>query len=146
MAVARPAEDARSRPGSRLSKITGWPLWSLAEPLRSYVIGTTAIAVALTATAVISTTWRINQLLIFAGILVCGIVAIEATRSVREVHGTVARDLQSVWYLTAAITLPPAYAMLAPIPMAAYRLWRGQRGRVPKRVVSNAASSLAYCA
>jgi diguanylate cyclase (GGDEF)-like protein len=144
MAVARPAEDARSRLGSRLSKITGWPLWSLAEPLRSYVIGTTAIAVALTTTAVISTTWRINQLLIFAGILVCGIVAIEATRSVREVHGTVARDLQSVWYLTAAITLPPAYAMLAPIPMAAYRLWRVQRGLVYKRVFSNATISLAY--
>jgi diguanylate cyclase (GGDEF)-like protein len=144
MAVARPAKDARSRPGSRLSKITGWPLWSLAEPLRSYVIGTTALAVALTATAVISTKWQVNQLLIFAGILVCGIVAIEATRSVREVHGTVARDLQSVWYLTAAITLPPAYAMLAPIPMAAYRLWRVQRGLVYKRVFSNATISLAY--
>jgi diguanylate cyclase (GGDEF)-like protein len=144
MAVARPAEDARSRLGSRLSKITGWPLWSLAEPLRGYVIGTTALAVALTVTAVISTTWRLSQLLIFAGILVCGVVAIEATRGVREVHGTVARDLQSVWYLTAAITLPPAYAMLAPIPMAAYRLWRVQRGLVYKRVFSNATISLAY--
>jgi diguanylate cyclase (GGDEF)-like protein len=138
MAVARPAKDARSRPGSGLSKITGWPLWSLAEPLRSYVIGTTALAVALTAIAIISTSWQIGQLLIFAGILVCGIVAIEATRSVREVHGTVGRDLQSVWYLTAAITLPPAYAMLAPVPMAAYRLWRVQSGLVYKRVFSNA--------
>jgi diguanylate cyclase (GGDEF)-like protein len=49
-----------------------------------------------------------------------------------------------VWYLTAAITLPPAYAMLAPIPMAAYRLWRVQRGLVYKRVFSNATISLAY--
>ena len=71
--------------------------------------------------------WRLSQLLIFVGLLVCGIVAIEATRSVREVHGTVDRDLQSVWYLAAAITLPPGYAMLAPIPMAAYRLWRVQQ-------------------
>src|SRR5207249_2038472 len=49
-----------------------------------------------------------------------------------------------VWYLTAAIALPPAYAMLAPIPMAAYRLWRVQRGLVYKRVFSKATISLAY--
>jgi diguanylate cyclase (GGDEF)-like protein len=144
MAVARPARDAWRRLWSRLSAITGWPLWSLAEPLRSYVLATTVLAVALTAIAIGAATWQVNHLLIFAGILVCGIVAIEATRSVREVHGTVGRDLQSVWYLTAAITLPPAYAMLAPVPMAAYRLWRVQSGLVYKRVFSNATISLAY--
>jgi diguanylate cyclase (GGDEF)-like protein len=63
---------------------------------------------------------------------------------VREVHGTVGRDLQSVWYLAAAITLPPAYAMLAPIPMAAYRLWRVRSGLAYRRVFSNATISLAY--
>ncbi len=88
--------------------------------------------------------WRPSQLLIFIGLLVCGIVAIEATRGIQEVHGTVARDLQSVWYLAVAITLPPAYALLAPIPMAAYRLLRVRRGMVYKRVFSNATLSLAY--
>ena len=34
-----------------------------------------------------------------------------------------------------AITLPPGYALLAPIPMAAYRLWRVRSGlAVPESV------------
>jgi diguanylate cyclase (GGDEF)-like protein len=126
------------------SQICNWPLWSLAEPLRGYLIGVTALAVALAALATAGQTWHVSQVLIFTGLLVCGIVAIESTRGVREVHGTVGRDLQSVWYLAAAITLPPAYAMLAPVPMAAYRLWRVRSGLVYRRVFSNATISLAY--
>jgi diguanylate cyclase (GGDEF)-like protein len=144
MAVVRPAEDVRERLRSRFSQVVGWPLWSLSEPLRSYLIGTTALAVALSVVAILATPWRLSQFLIFIGLLGCGIFAIEATRGLQEVHGTVSRDLQSVWYLAAAITLPPAYAMLAPIPMAAYRLWRVQSGLVYKRVFSNATISLAY--
>jgi len=126
------------------SQIGKWPVWSLDEPLRGYLIGITALAVALTALATADQAWQLSQVLIFVGLLVCGIVAIESTRGVREVHGTVGRDLQSVWYLAAAITLPPAYAMLAPIPMAAYRLWRVRSGLVYRRVFSNATISLAY--
>jgi diguanylate cyclase (GGDEF)-like protein len=144
MADVRPAEGAWGRLRSRLSRIAEWPLWSLAEPLRSYLIGTTAVAVGLSVYSLLAMSWHLNQVLIFIGLLVCGIVAIEATRGLQEVHGTVARDLQSVWYLAAAITLPPAYAMLAPVPMAAYRLWRGRSSLVYKRVFSNATMSLAY--
>jgi diguanylate cyclase (GGDEF)-like protein len=144
MAVMRPAEDGRGRLRSRLSGVAGWPLWSLSEPLRTYLIGTTTLATGASLVAIANLSWHRSQVLVFVGLLVCGIVAIEATRGVQEVHGTVARDLQSVWYLAAAITLPPAYAMLAPIPMAAYRLWRVQSGLVYKRVFSNATISLAY--
>jgi diguanylate cyclase (GGDEF)-like protein len=144
MAVVRPAEDARRSLRWRLSQVLGWSVWSLPEPLRSYVVGTITATVALLVVAILSTTWKPGQILIFFGLLACGVVAIEATRGLQEVHGTVSRDLQSVWYLAAAITLPPAYAMLAPIPMAAYRLWRVQSGLVYKRVFSNATISLAY--
>lgn len=144
MAVVQPADSARGRLRSRLSEVANWPLWSLSEPLRSYLLGTMGLAVGLSLVSLLNMTWQLRQLLIFIGLLVCGIVAIEATRGVQEVHGTVARDLQSVWYLAAAITLPSAYAMLAPIPMAAYRLWRVQNGLVYKRIFSNATISLAY--
>jgi hypothetical protein len=40
------------------------------------------------------------------------------------VHGTVGRDLLTVWYLAIAVTLPPVYALAAPVPLCAYRLWR----------------------
>jgi hypothetical protein len=49
-----------------------------------------------------------------------------------------------VWYLTIAVTLPPAYAFLAPIPLAAYRQYRAEGGTMYRRVFSNATISLAY--
>jgi diguanylate cyclase (GGDEF)-like protein len=90
------------------------------------------------------TRWRPSDLVIFAGLLACGVIAIESTRTVREVQGTVGRDLQTVWYLAIAITLPPACALLAPLPLTAYRLWRVRRAFVYRRVFSNATISLAY--
>jgi diguanylate cyclase (GGDEF)-like protein len=90
------------------------------------------------------THWTLVDLAVYAGLLVCGVIAIESTRTVREVHGTVGRDLQTVWYLAIAITFPPAYALLAPVPLTAYRLWRVRRGLVFRRVFSNATISLAY--
>ena len=71
-------------------------------------------------------------------------MAIETTRGVSEAQGTVIRDLQTVWYLAIAVTLPPAYALLAPFPLTAYRLWRMRRGFVYRRVFSNATISVAY--
>ncbi len=144
MAVLRLAEHAWGRWRGAVSRVSNWLIWSLPEPLRGYLLGVEALAVAAIVVALMAVAWRPSQLLIFIGLLVCGIVAIEATRGIQEVHGTVARDLQSVWYLAVAITLPPAYALLAPIPMAAYRLLRVRRGMVYKRVFSNATLSLAY--
>jgi diguanylate cyclase (GGDEF)-like protein len=144
MAVLRPAERAWGRCRAGVAHLTGWPLWSIPRPLRAYLLGTDLFTAAIIIFAMVAAQWRPSQLLIFIGLLTCGIVAIEATRTVAEVHGTVARDLQSVWYLAIAIALPPVYAMLAPIPLAGYRLLRVRRGLVYKRVFSNATLSLAY--
>src|ERR1700733_14552809 len=144
MAVLRPVERACDGWGTVMTRVGGWPIWSLSDPLRSFLIGTIGLAAAATTISLMRLSWHPSQFLVFIGLLICGIVAIESTRSVREVHGTVGRDLQSVWYLAIAITLPPAYAFLAPIPMAAYRLWRVRSGLVYRRVFSNATISLAY--
>jgi len=144
MAVLRRAEHAWARWRTALSRVPRWLIWSLNEPLRGYLLGVDALAVGAIVVALMAVAWRPSQLLIFIGLLVCGIVAIEATRGIQEVHGTVARDLQSVWYLAVAITLPPAYALLAPIPLAGYRLMRVRSGLIYKRVFSNATLSLAY--
>jgi diguanylate cyclase (GGDEF)-like protein len=144
MAAARLAREALSRLRATISLIVRWPVWSLSRPLRSYLILITTCAVVAAGVALFDMPWKLTQLLIFLGLLACGISAIESTRGVREVHGTVGRDLQSVWYLAAAITLSPGYAMLAPVPMAAYRLWRVRSGLMHRRVFSNATISLAY--
>jgi diguanylate cyclase (GGDEF)-like protein len=124
--------------------VRGWQVWTLSEPLRGYVVGVTVVALIVISVAIVHTSWQVSEIGLFLGLLACGVIAIESTRMVREVHGTVGRDLQSVWYLAAAIMLPPVYALLAPVPMAAYRLWRVRSGFMYRRVFSNATISLAY--
>src|SRR6185312_12136360 len=136
MAAARLTREALGLLRALPSRVAEWPIWSLSRPLRTYLILVTVCAVAGMVVTLVDMPWRLSQLLIFLGILACGIVAIESTRAVREVHGTVGRDLQSVWYLAAAITLPPGYAMLAPVPLAAWRLWRVRSGLMHRRVFS----------
>jgi diguanylate cyclase (GGDEF)-like protein len=144
MAGLQQAQQACRRLRVRTAKVAEWPIWSLPELLRTYVIGIISVAAILGGIAVLYISWRLPQLLTFAGLLACGIVVIEATHRQREIHGGVNRDLQSVWYLAAAITLPPGYVMLAPIPMTIYRLWRMRSGLLYRRVFSNATLSLAY--
>jgi diguanylate cyclase (GGDEF)-like protein len=131
-----------TRHGAR--SVRTWQVWTLPQPLRAYVLSITTFAVIVASLAAVRTRWRLTDFLIFAGLLACGVIAIESTRSVREVQGTVGRDLQTVWYLAVAITLPPAYALFAPLPLTAYRLWRVRRAFVYRRVFSNATISLAY--
>jgi diguanylate cyclase (GGDEF)-like protein len=124
--------------------VRGWQVWTLPQPLRAYVLSITTSAFIVASFAAMRASWRLSDLVIFAGLVVCGVIAIESTRTVREVQGTVGRDLQTVWYLAIAVTLPPAYAFFAPLPLTAYRLWRVRRAFVYRRVFSNATISLAY--
>jgi diguanylate cyclase (GGDEF)-like protein len=124
--------------------VRAWQVWTLPKPLRAYVLSTTTFAFIVASLGAARTRWLPSDLVIFGGLLACGVIAIESTRKVREVQGTVGRDLQTVWYLAIAITLPPAYALLAPLPLTAYRLWRVRRAFVYRRVFSNATISLAY--
>jgi diguanylate cyclase (GGDEF)-like protein len=121
-----------------------WQVWTLPRPLRAFILGITTFAFIVALLTAARTRWQLSDVVIFVGLLACGVIAIESTRNVREVQGTVGRDLQTVWYLAIAVTLPPAYALLAPLPLTAYRLWRVRRAFVYRRVFSNATISLAY--
>jgi diguanylate cyclase (GGDEF)-like protein len=135
------------RAGARrgVASICRWEIWGLSDPLRGYLLGITSLGVVACCTAAAAfTAWQLPQLLRFAALLACAIVAVEATRTVREIHGALSRDLQTVWYLAIATGLPPAYAFLAPVFLAAYKLWRMPNMIVYRRVFSNATLSLAY--
>jgi diguanylate cyclase (GGDEF)-like protein len=119
-------------------------VWDLPEPLRSYVVAVPVAYVAALTFAGVSTTWRIRSVVVFLALVACGVATTEATRGVREPQGTLARDLQSVWYLAIAITLPPFYALAAPIPLAVHKLWRTRRMLIYRRVFSHAVLGLAY--
>ncbi|HEV2376889.1 MAG TPA: GGDEF domain-containing protein [Streptosporangiaceae bacterium] len=94
--------------------------------------------------AVIRAPVGVRDIATYLSLLGCGVIAIESTRTIKERKGTAGRDMQSVWYLAIAITLPPAYAFFAPIPLMAYHLWRVRRVFAYRRIFSNAAISLAY--
>jgi diguanylate cyclase (GGDEF)-like protein len=125
-------------------RVSQWQVWTLSGVSRTYLLGTIACTVIVACYATVRTPWRTSDLVIFAGLLACGLIAIESARGIKEVQGTVFRDLQTVWYLAIAVNLPPACALLAPVPLTAYRLWRVRRGLIYRRVFSNATISLAY--
>ncbi len=121
-----------------------WQVWALPAPLRGFVLAVTAAAVTATGVATAATRWRLPQLAVFVALLACGVALIESTRTIREVHGSIVRDLQPVWYLAIAVTLPPAYAFLAPLPLLVYKLCRAPGMVAYRRVFSNATISLGY--
>jgi diguanylate cyclase (GGDEF)-like protein len=140
-----PVLGRAARGTSRLMRaLRASQVWELREPLRSYVVGVPVLYVAVLTVAGASTAWRLRSALVFLALVACGIATTEATRAVREPQGTLARDLQSVWYLAIAITLPPFFALAAPIPLAIHKLWRTRRMLIYRRVFSHAAIGLAY--
>jgi diguanylate cyclase (GGDEF)-like protein len=129
---------------SAASGVRQWQVWSVKEPLRDYLMAVPLVAVAVVGIEAAGTTWQVRQELIFAALVACGAIAVEATRTVKEPQGAVARDLQSVWYLAIAVVLPPFYAFAAPIPLTLYKIFRTRPAILHRRVFSNATISLAY--
>jgi len=127
-----------------MSRVRAWQVWSLAEPLRSYVLLVIVLAVAAIPLAIARSPWHPGQLMVFLGLLACAVVAIESTRTVKEIHGALVRDLLPVFYLAIAVILPPAYAAVAPVVLLIYRLRRVPGLVLYRRVFSNATISLAY--
>jgi diguanylate cyclase (GGDEF)-like protein len=124
--------------------IRRWQFWTVSLPLRVYLLGVIAVAIGAAGFALARTHCDSSDLFLGLALLACGIIAIESTRSVRETHGEVVRDLQSVWLLAIAVALPPVFAFLAPIPLTAYKLLRLPGAVAYRRVYSAATVSLAY--
>jgi diguanylate cyclase (GGDEF)-like protein len=144
MAVLRLEGSVADSLHGAVTSIRGWQIWALREPLRGYLLGVIALAAMVIPLAASRVHWTPSRLAVFIALLTCGVVSIESTRAVKEIHGAIVRDLQPVWYLAIAITLPPAYALVAPVPLLAYKLWRTPGLVIYRRVFSNATISLAY--
>src|SRR6266702_4128519 len=130
--------------GRVLQSLRSWQVWDLRGPLRCYVLAVPVVYAGALVFAASTTTWQPRHAFVFLALVACGMAVTEANRSVREPQGTLARDLQSVWYLAIAITLPPWYALAAPIPLAVHKLWRTRRMLIYRRIFSHAAIGLAY--
>src|SRR5215472_8269525 len=126
-----------------LSQVSGGLLRGVTS-IRWYVLSIDALAVFAAGLAVVGTHAQATSSLLGLALLTCGIVAIESSRTVKEAHGELVRDLNSVWLLAIAIALPPVFALLAPWPLMAYKLLRIPRLVIYRRVFSAATLSLAY--
>src|SRR5579875_3225850 len=119
MAVQQAAmrQERSDSPGG-LGRLAGRPLLSQPAPLVAYVTAVLAYDFALIGWGLARTPLRASEMLLFAALLTCGAICIEATRRLGMSAG-VSRDLLSVWWLPIALLLPPVYALIAPIPLGA---------------------------
>jgi diguanylate cyclase (GGDEF)-like protein len=133
---------------SGLRRVAGgirrWRFWTAPLSVRVYLLGVMAVAVGLSGYALACAHWYGSDFFLGLALLACAIIAIESTRSVRETHGEMVRDLQSVWLLALAVALPPVFAFLAPIPLAVYKIVRLPGVVAYRQVFSAATISLAY--
>ena len=96
--------------------VARWAIWELPGWVQLFV---TAVMLTYAAAVLIAATHsplRSRDLEMFAVLLAFGITTIELTRRNGEPAGLI-KDLHAVWYLPAALLLPPLYGLIAPIPV-----------------------------
>jgi diguanylate cyclase (GGDEF)-like protein len=142
-------QGQREDRGARV-RLGSWqcPLCHEPFPLIAYVTGVLACYLACTGVAVARTPVTSGDITLFAALMVCGALCVEATRRLGQPTG-VWRDLLSAWWLPVALLLPPLYALVAPavLGLLSYvrvHLHSGVRsGAVYRRVFSSVALGLA---
>lgn len=125
--------------------VRGWPWWRLPPLLRVYVASAPVAAVVLFGFVVGSTSWQVLDVLKYLLLLGCGLVLMAATPRTAYSQGPVSRDFLTIWVLPVAILLPPAFAILAPIPLLAFtQVIVMRKTLVYRRVFTAGAMSLSY--
>jgi diguanylate cyclase (GGDEF)-like protein len=127
------------------SPLRGWPVWQLPRWLAACVTVVIAAYAAAVAGALASTPVRAGDLRLCAVFVGCGAASVELTRRAGEREG-LARDVYAIWDLSAAVLLPPLYALLIPLPRAVLTEWRIRRTLLHRRAYSTAAEGLSCAA
>ena len=127
------------------SPLRGWPVWQLPRWLAACVTAVIAAYAAAAAGALASTPVRPGDLRLCAVFVGCGAASVELTRRAGEREG-LARDVYVIWDLSAAVLLPPLYALVIPLPRAVLTEWRIRRTLLHRRAYSTAADGLSYAA
>jgi diguanylate cyclase (GGDEF)-like protein len=127
------------------SPLGGWPVWQLPRWLAACVTAVIVAYAAAVAGAIASTPVRSGDLRLCAVFVGCGAASVELTRRAGEREG-LARDVYAIWDLSAALLLPPLYALVILLPRAALTEWRIRRTLLHRRAYSTAAYGLSYAA
>ena len=124
------------------SRLGSCPLFDEPPPLIGYVTGVLACDLIFTGWEAARTPVTGGNITLFAALMCCGAVCVEATRRLGQPTG-VWRDLLSAWWLPIALLLPPLYALIAPALLGLLIYMRVNRGAVYRRAFSSAALGLA---
>ncbi len=135
----------RRRLGRLMRWLRCWPLLGQPMPLMAYLLTIVGAHIAFTGWELGRTPARAGETLLFASLLACGAVCIEATRRLGMPAG-VSRDLLSAWWLPIALLLPPLYALVSPVALGVLLQLRVRRAPIFRRVLSSAALGLAGAA
>src|SRR5579859_4198481 len=127
------------------SPLPDWPVWRLPRWLAACVTAVIAAYTTAVAAAAASTPVRSGDLRLCAVFVGCGAASVELTRRAGEREG-LARDMYVIWDLSAAVLLPPLYALVIPLPRAVLTEWRIRRTLLHRRAYSTAAYGLSYAA
>lgn len=117
------------------------PLFNEPLPLIAYVTGVLACYLALTGWEASVTPITDGDIALFAALMCCGAVCVEASGRLGQPTG-VWRDLLSAWWLPVALLLPPLYALVAPSVLGLLSHVRLRRSGAHWRVFSGAALGL----
>jgi diguanylate cyclase (GGDEF)-like protein len=131
------ASRADRRPGI----VASWAIWDLPGWLRRFVVVTVAVYAAALGITAGQLPLRWHDLEVFGVLLAFGIATVELTRRSGEPAGLI-KDLHAVWYLPAALLLPPLYGLIAPIPVLVLSQLRIRRALLYRRAFTAAAIGL----
>jgi diguanylate cyclase (GGDEF)-like protein len=137
------SRSRRDRARRLTSAMQAWPVLQLRRGLIAFIAIVVIVDAAAIALAVRFTPVHPANLLVFGLLVACGVVTVEMTRRTGETASFV-KDVCGVWELPIAILLPPAYALLAPIPRIAMAQWRVRKIAAHRRVFTAGAISLSY--
>jgi len=131
------SSPARQRPAI----IATWAIWELPCWLRRFVVATVLVYVAALVVAAVWLPPHLHDLEVFGVLLAFGVATVELTRRTGEPAGLI-KDLHAVWYLPAALLLPPLYGLIAPVPILILSQFRIRRTLVYRRAFTAAAIGL----
>jgi len=134
-----------TRRSSVAMAVRGWPWWRLPPLLRFYVASVPVAAVVFFGFVVGSTSWQPLDVLKYLLLLGCGLILMAVTPRTAYSQGPLSRDFLTIWVLPVAILLPPAFAILAPIPLLAFtQVLVMRKTLVYRRVFTAGAMGLSY--
>lgn len=121
-----------------------WPMFAQPRSLLLFAAILLSCDLALLCTGLWTTTLRFDDAVVFAALVACAAVCVEAMRRLGMPRG-IPRDLLGAWWIPTMLLLPPVYALLIPVPVFVLLQFRIRRTIVFRRVCNAAVVALSGC-